>query len=128
MANAVRVYNDNIVPHKEHYKGQDLVIEPKGFIEMDRDEAVQFKSQFFPPKFNKGGQQEIDSMKMIRLAPIPAKQKESAPQSQQAEETHTCMACGFEAKSGAGLKSHIRNNHADLMVDDDAKKELMANG
>jgi hypothetical protein len=129
MANMVRVYNDNVVDHKESYKGEDINIPAGGFIVMDRDEAVQFKSKFFPPKFDKGGQQEITSMKRIRLAAIPKEeQKDSAKPAPEDAEEHRCMACGFTAKSGAGLKSHIRSNHGEIMVDDDAKKELMANG
>ncbi len=42
----VKVWNDNKYPHKELYKGDPVVIPAGGFVEMDWEEAVQFKGQF----------------------------------------------------------------------------------
>lgn len=42
----VKVWNRNKYPHKELYKGDQVVIPAGGFIEMDWEEAVQFKGQF----------------------------------------------------------------------------------
>lgn len=45
MAKA-KVWNDNDYVHQEVFKGDKIVIEPHSFIEMDWEEAIQFKGQF----------------------------------------------------------------------------------
>ena len=117
----VRVCNNNQIDHVEKFKGETVRIPAGGFIEMERDEAVLFKSQFFPPKFDKGGLQTMESMKVIKLENIPEKVVE--PEISE-EKDLVCQACGFVAKTAAGLKSHIRANHAHLMVDDEAREKL----
>lgn len=115
----VRVWNDNVIDHEEKFKGMQIKIKSKGFIEMDSEEAVLFRGQFFPPKFDKGGIQTIESMKRIRVEDIKGAVEAQKP------ESHVCMKCGHEAASAAGLKSHIRHKHIDAMVDEDAKAELL---
>lgn len=44
----VKVWNDNVHPHKERFRGDLIVIEPKGFVEMEWEDAIQFKGQFTP--------------------------------------------------------------------------------
>jgi hypothetical protein len=117
----VRVYNDNVFDHVEKFKGTMLKIPTKGFIEMDREDAVQFKSQFRAPIYDKGGIQTRESMKMIRLEKMGAEEVKQEPE-------FVCQKCGFQAKSQAGLAAHIRANHVESMIDDDAKKELQAGG
>lgn len=123
----VRVYNDNKIDHVENFKGQSFNIPAGGYIEMEREDAVLFRGQFFPPKFNKSGIQEIESMKMIRIQPIVEQAEESKlEKKEQSKKTElVCMKCGFEAKSKAGLSAHIRSNHTASMVDDDAKEALI---
>lgn len=115
----VRVYNDNKFPHTEKFRGEYLTIEAGQFIEMEREDAVLFKSAFVPPRYDKGGLQKPESYKMIRLETI----KEQAPDAPTSE--HICQACGFTAATAAGLKSHIRSQHAGQMLDDDARQDIM---
>ena len=115
-----RVYNDNTLEHREMFRGSEIVIGPGKFVEMLRDDAVMFKSQFYPPKFNKGGVQERESFKMIRLEEIV----EGASKGAKAKKVHRCQACGFEADTAKLLKAHIQENHLDQMIDEDARKEL----
>jgi len=117
----VRIVNNNVFDHVEKFRGDTVRIPAGGFIEMEREDAVLFKSNFFPPKFNGNGLQTPESMKMLKLEPIP--EKEQAPEIP-VEKDLVCQACGFVAKSAAGLKSHIRSNHAHLMVDDEARDKL----
>ncbi len=42
----VKVWNDNEYPHTEMFKGDKIHIEPHAFIEMDYEEANEFKGQF----------------------------------------------------------------------------------
>ena len=42
----VKVWNDNDYPHSEVFKGEKITIDPHAFIEMDWEEAIDFKGQF----------------------------------------------------------------------------------
>ena len=117
----VRIVNNNVFDHVEKFRGDTVRIPAGGFIEMEREDAVLFKSNFFPPKFNGNGLQTPESMKMLKLEPIP--DKKQAPEIP-VDKDLVCQACGFVAKTPAGLKSHIRANHASEMIDDDARKEI----
>lgn len=48
MQALTKVWNDNDYPHTEQYKGQTIQIPPHSFIEMDGDEAEQFRGQYTP--------------------------------------------------------------------------------
>lgn len=117
----VRVYNDNKFTHTEKFMGDEIRIAPGEYLEMIRDEAVMFKSQFYPPKFGGDGVQLAESYKMIRIAEIDGSEKPKPKR-----EEHRCHVCREVFKSNAGLMSHIRHNHADSMIDEDARKELLA--
>ena len=63
----VKVWNDNIYPFKQDYKGEIIEIPAKGYIEMIWDEAIAFKSYPSPMAFDGMGQQDPKSFKMIRV-------------------------------------------------------------
>lgn len=44
-----RVWNDNVHPHIEMFKEKRIEIAAGGFIEMDYEEAIEFKSSFTVP-------------------------------------------------------------------------------
>lgn len=116
----VRVWNDNNHDHSEKFKGQEINIPAHGSIEMNRHEAVEFKSQFKAPVFLKGGIPDPAFKKMIRIE-IPENDK---IEETKASDEHLCQKCGFSAKSAAGLKAHVRANHLQSMEDEDARREL----
>jgi hypothetical protein len=123
MAQKVRVWNDNVVEHREMYKGSEIRIPAGGYVEMDREEAVQFKSQFRTPVRDKAKIQTVESKKILRLEMvINGAEKAATPKAE--KEKHICHKCGFEAQNKAGLSAHIRANHLESMVDEDARKEL----
>lgn len=115
----VRVVNDNRFDHKEEFRGQELIIPAGKFIEMEREEAVMFKSQFFQPKYDKGGLQTHESYKMLRLEAIPDQAQDVKP------DIHKCQACGFESQTKAGLAAHVRAKHTGQMIDEDAREKLV---
>lgn len=120
----VKVYNDNTHPLSEEFKGETIVIAPGEFIEMDRGEATLFKGQFKTPKFLASGVQDPATFKQIRIVPLD----DGVPDApKRAVESYVCQACGFEAKNKAGLTAHIRHNHAEQMLDEDAKKDMLEN-
>lgn len=119
----VRVWNDNIYEHREMFRGDEIVIPSGGYIEMAREDAVLFKSQFRPLIRNKGGVDDPRGFKKIRIEYNPDT-KAVKDIIQEHRENHTCQACGFVAQSKAGLQSHIRANHAAQMIDNDAREAL----
>lgn len=67
----VKVWNDNSVAFSQLYRDVEIKIPAKGFIEMEYDEAIGFKSYPMAMKFDGMGQQLPESMKMIRVDPRP---------------------------------------------------------
>jgi len=120
----VRVFNDNVHEHKEKFRGDWVIIPAGGFVTMNREDAVLFKSQFTPIMGKQGVRDDPRGYKMIRIdydaslpvADVVADHKASL----------LCQACGFEAKTEAGLKVHVRT-HVGQMVDVDAR-EAVQNG
>lgn len=62
-----RVWNDNVHPHLELFKEQKIVIPPLGFIEMDYEDAMEFKSQFTVPVTDGEKNPIAKHFKMIRV-------------------------------------------------------------
>lgn len=64
----VKVWNDNDHVHQEDYKGDRIVIQPHGYVEMDWEEGIQFQGQFTPIKFLADGiAPDPRCYKMIRV-------------------------------------------------------------
>lgn len=114
----VRVWNDNKYEHREKFKGGMVIIPAGKYIEMNRDDAVLFKGQFTGMPENP---RDARGFKMIRLEFNPSKIKDVV---EEVEQANTCQACGFVAKTSAGLSAHIRANHQNQMVDEDAREAL----
>lgn len=116
----VRVWNDSQYDHSEKFKGKTIQIAAGGFLEMEADDAVLFKSQFTPIIKDKHGQSDPRFHKRIRIEFDPV----STPAASRELESKTCVSCGFVAKSAAGLTAHVRASHLNQMVDEEAKKAL----
>ena len=105
-----KVYNDNRYPYKENFKGEIIEIPPKGFIEMDYEDAIQFKCAFpniITPDFDGAGNQKESSYKMIRVEGTPTL----------APEAFVCQECGDELANQDALDKHIDRNHLDQLMD-----------
>lgn len=63
----VKVWNDNKYPHTEKFKGELVTIAPQEFIEMEYEEAVEFKGNFTEPKRLGDGTHDPRFFKMIRV-------------------------------------------------------------
>lgn len=72
MSTKVKVWNDNEHLFSQEFKGERITIEPKGFIEMEWDEAISFKSYPYPMEFDGMGNQKPESYKMIRVDGKPS--------------------------------------------------------
>jgi hypothetical protein len=118
----VKVWNRNAVDHEEKFKGQLIKIPAGEFIKMDRTEAAEFLSQFRQPVYNKGGVQEISSMKKLFIE-YPDVEDLEEPKTKENE--FLCHKCGFKAKTRASLSSHIKNNHLQALESDEARQEIL---
>jgi glycine/serine hydroxymethyltransferase len=66
----VKVWNDNIYPHVEKFKGKEVHIPSKEFIEMDYDDAKQFQGQYKAPVISGQGH-DPRGFKKIRVENPP---------------------------------------------------------
>lgn len=103
-----KVWNDNKYPHSEMFKGDEVYIPAGSFIEMDYQEAIQFKGQMAPVKFNHDGIGTPETYKMIRVEPI----MENAEEKTFSADT-TCLACGEKLSDQLSLAKHILEKHSD---------------
>ena len=110
----VKVFNDNKFVFEQSFRGENIRIEPGKFIEMPWDDAIQFKSMYFPPKYDGSGVQKPESYKMIRI--------EGSPQHETAA-MKVCSCCGDKFLTDAELESHINKNHLDQMQDQEVAEK-----
>ncbi len=128
----VKVWNDNKYPHKELYKGDQVIIQAGGFVEMDWEEAIQFKGQFTgmaPLKSEDdslGGMGEPDPrfFKMIRV--------ESPADDPVKDDGLVNHATGKRADDTAQLLAQVlqfaRENPDRVVRDEDAERSLSPAG
>lgn len=116
----VKVYNDNVHPYKETFKGENIYIEPKSFIYMDEDEAHQFRGSYKAPVLNVDGVHMPEGFKMIRVV-----RETDAPEPQAKIDTLKCMACSYKAASKADLAEHEKASH-EVFTDEAAEQEIKA--
>ncbi len=118
----VRVWNDNTLPHKELFRGETIEIGAQSYIEMERSEAHEFKTQFFAPKRSEKGPGGIDpsTLKMIRIekiegqAPAPVAPSFKSP------------LTGETFPNQKALDAHLEKNADKVHVDPEIEKEIAA--
>jgi uncharacterized C2H2 Zn-finger protein len=103
-----RVYNDNKFMFEQEFKGEKITILAGDFVEMDYDDAIQFKSMYYPPKFDGSGVQKPESYKMLRVVGQPPNMESSG---------FVCAACGDKFATETELDSHVNKNHLNEMED-----------
>lgn len=67
----VKVWNDNVHPHSENFKGSVIRIEPGKYVEMEHEDAVDFMGQFTPIVVDGGGNHDPRGYKKLRLDAPP---------------------------------------------------------
>ena len=103
-----KVWNDNKFPFVQEFKGDQIRIEPGKSVEMDYDDAIQFKSMYFPPQYDGSNNQKPESYKMIRVEGQPPLVE---------QQFHICSCCGDKFLTEAELSRHVDKNHLEQMVD-----------
>lgn len=117
----VKVWNDNVHPYIEEFKGTKYKIPALKYILMDADEANLFRGSFNSPKMDGDGKQTADSFKMIRIEVLP----DGAGEAEHAPITHSCNVCMIEVDTPEELIEHSKKEHAHLMIqDDEAETDL----
>lgn len=118
MARA-KVFNDNIYPYNETFKGEKISIPVKGFIEMDYDEAIEFRGAFSSIERDATGTPKPSSYKMIRVEKIGGDDAAIV-------DTNKCVACG-KAFAGQGeLANHIFEQHPESMAPESREEAISA--
>ncbi len=116
MQEQAQVWNDFSKEHVEMFKGDEIRIPAKSFINMNWSDAVQFRGQYTP--IIRDGLGNDLKPKMIRLVRVEAVVEEP--------KDFTCQMDGKSFANQAELDKHIAENHTESMVDADAKKKLLA--
>jgi hypothetical protein len=116
-----KVWNDNIYPYSEKFKGDLIKIEPNSFIEMDYDEAIMFKGTFSSIVRDADGHPKQESWKKIRVEPIG-----NPVDAVIKTDPNKCLACGKVLGSQAELAKHIFDEHP-AMLDQESKDDAIAN-
>lgn len=120
----VKVYNLNEYVYKEHFKGDDIVIEPGEFVEMESDDAVMFLGTMNRVKADADGNPLPESYKMLKIIQPKDKKAQEAIENEINNKLNTkCQACGYAAVNARDLEIHIKEEHADILLDKDALKK-----
>ena len=122
----VKVWNDNTVAWTEKFKGDDVKIPPRGYIEMEFYEAHEFKGQFSPIKVRADGTQDPGSFKMIRVEPLEQKNEGEIEDGQ---EIFPCNLCRKVYTTEEALLKHSESAHsAQMVTDPEAEKHAPKRG
>ena len=120
----VKIVNNNRFDHTEKFRGE-LVVIPKdgGSVQMIREDAVLFKSQFYQPLFDASGVQKAESYKMLKIEEIPEELVKDLPPD---GSKFKCMACSKNCATEKLLKDHLKESVgcSAKLIDDEAQKEL----
>lgn len=110
-----KIWNDNRHPHKEMFKGKEIVIPAGECIEMEYEEAIEFKGQYTPmPPAEFNGDESV-FYKMLRVEPVD-------PKLIVPDEGHVNHATGKRFESVDKLRQSLEEVRHLLVKDDDAEK------
>jgi len=124
MAKA-KVYNRHSLGmnHREMFKGTQIDIPAGQFVEMDYEEAVEFRGQYFPMKFGADEIQLPESYKMIEIVPggtaIDANVEPS--------KSFVCQMDGKSFPTQAALDEYIKTNYSGQQVKDETLDKEIEN-
>lgn len=104
MAN-VKVWNLNVHPFKQVFKGDLIEIPAQGHIEMEFYEAHEFKGTYSPRLLDGDGNPDPRGYKMIRIT----EGNEPPPESSLGFD---CMSCKQKFATDVALLAHIESEHA----------------
>lgn len=110
----VKVWNDNVHDFSDaNFKGEKIHIPSKGYIEMEFNEANEFRCKYSPMVDSGDGTQDPRSYKIIRIEKPESAKLVATPAG------FPCQACGKTYESTGMLNLHIDENHLDALEDQD---------
>lgn len=115
----MRVYNDNVHPYQETFKGDLIKIPSKGFITMEEDDAILFRGTYAPITRDGDGQPLPTSYKMIRVVP-----EGDQTQTEKSMPQFVDPVTGRIASSEAEYKAMLAEHKDSLLVDDEAEETV----
>ena len=95
------------------FKGEEIIIPPKGHILMDASEAALFNGQFIAPKSDDSGQ--LITSKPLRVELLPLEDD--------GKSTFICVLCARPYESPEVLEAHVRTAHPSAVPLPEKKKE-----
>jgi len=116
----VQVWNDNVHPLTEKFRGMSIQIPPGAYIVMDSDDAHSYLGQYMAPTKTKDGGMDPRGFKMLRVMPhTGASTKETKEQP-----TFICDVCRYSAPNQTDLDEHNELNHLDQLQDPELAAEI----
>lgn len=121
----VKVWNLNKYEYKEKFKGMNLNIPAGEYIEMDQDDAVQFRGTVGAGvQLTGDGQPDPKFFKKIWVQPHTMSDEEAI---EKKPKRWVCQYDGREFPNEKSLNLYIEENYADqIYVDENIEKELVA--
>jgi len=122
----INVHQDKLT-HVEKFKDVEYRIPFGEFVEMDYEDAVQFKGQYFPMKLNAMNVQDPSSYKMIKIEPVDAV---SEAESVSAKQVFVSHIDGKEFPTKQLLEAYLATHFSDselIVKDETLDKELAKN-
>ena len=118
----VRVYNDNVHPYSEKYKGRQITIPSKGYIEMDLNEAHHFLGTN-PGIANRdaSGLQSPETYKKLRIE----RPQETKTKAQAQAKSFDCHACNKRFESKSAYESHVEEMHLGVLKDPEVAEKIV---
>ncbi len=107
--------------HKEKFRDELIEIKAGEYVLMDYEEAVLFRSQYFPMKKRPTGEDDPAGFKVISLEPM-----DGAPVAVEKQAGFICHFDGMKFPTQASLDFHIKENYADQAFKDEALEEEIA--
>lgn len=105
-----RVYNMHPegLTHREKFRDEMIEIKANSYVLMDYEDAVLFKSQYFPMKMNAMNVQDSTTYKVIKI------EAEGQVEEKKTELRYVCHVDGKEFSSKAELEAYVNAKYADL--------------
>ena len=100
--------------HREMFRGDLIEIPAGGYVLMDYEDAIQFKSQYYPMKINAMDEPDPSGFKCIKIESDGIEEVVKTPEK-------TVYVCHFDKKTFStleALEAHVNTNYADKLVKD----------
>jgi hypothetical protein len=114
-----RVYNDNTETYQEEFRGEMIIIKPKGYVEMPWAKANAFRGAFTP--MVRDGMGRDLKPKMIRIIADPGERIKD--QSSKGVQGFICMRDGAMFNSKSELDAYTKAHFGGEQIVDEAVEE-----